>query len=55
MNSVAAEVTQKVRMLFQHAYIHSRSGQKKAQHHAGRSSSGDTATSVDGLSHSKDS
>jgi hypothetical protein len=38
-------------MLLQHAYIHPRPGQKKAQHHAGGSSSGDAATSVDDFTH----
>jgi hypothetical protein len=38
-------------MLFQHAYLHAGPGQKKSQHHAGRSSSGNAATSVDGVGH----
>src|SRR5882724_7961030 len=54
MNGVSAEIAQKIRMLFEHTYIHACPGQKKAKHHAGWSSSGDAATSVNGFSHSKD-
>jgi hypothetical protein len=53
MNGVAAKITKKIRMLLEHTYIHARPGQKKAQHHAGWSSSGNAATSVDGFGHIK--
>src|SRR5882724_2460556 len=53
MNGVSAEIPQKIRMLLKHTYIHACPGQKKAQHHAGWSSSGDAAASVDGFGHSR--
>src|SRR3982074_575864 len=41
-------------MLLKHTYIHARPGQEKAKHHAGWSSSGDAAASVDGFAHLRD-
>src|SRR5579864_6241346 len=54
MNGVAAEITQKIPMLFKHTNIHARPGQQKAQHHACWSSSGNATSSLDGFAHSRD-
>src|SRR5580692_6763338 len=49
MNRVAAKIAKKVRMLFEHLDLYSGAGEKKAEHHAGRSSAHDAATSPHGL------
>ena len=40
MNGVAAEIAQKIGMLFEDANIHAHAGEQKAEHHAGGATSG---------------
>jgi hypothetical protein len=51
MNGVAAEITQKIRMLFEHENVNSLARKKKAQHYAGGTASGDATASVDRVIH----
>src|SRR5215467_8129284 len=44
MNRIAAEITQKVRVLFEHQHRHPGSGQKESEHHAGRSTTDNAAS-----------
>ncbi len=53
MDGIAAKIAEKVSVLFQHHYIHPHAGQKKAQHHAGRTASGDTAARTQGFAHAE--
>src|ERR1700693_389778 len=46
MDRVAAEVAQKIGVLFQHHDLHARAREQQAQHHSGRSAAGGTAASV---------
>jgi hypothetical protein len=46
VHSVAAKVTQKVRMLFQHHDLDAGTRQKEAEHHSGRTGAGNTALGV---------
>ncbi len=51
MNGIAAEVTQKIRVLLQHNNFNSHAGQQESQHHAGRTASSDTTLGTQGLNH----
>src|SRR2546425_10989842 len=51
MNSVSAEIAQEIRVLFQFQYIHTHSGKKKTQHHAGGPSSSDATACVNRFAH----
>ncbi len=46
MHGIAAEIAEKVRVLFQHHHANARARQKKAKHHSGRSAARDAACVV---------
>jgi hypothetical protein len=54
MNSVAAEITQEVGMLFKHKYVHADARKQQSQHHAGGTASGNTTASVNHVVHVND-
>ena len=51
MNGVAAKITQKVGVLFQHRHIHASASEEIASHDAGGTSTNDTALDFNGISH----
>jgi hypothetical protein len=51
MDGIAAEITEKVGVLLQHHNIHAGPGQEKTQHHASRTTAGDTTTRPQDLVH----
>jgi hypothetical protein len=55
MDRVAAEITQKIRVFFEHENVNALARKKEAQHHPGRTASGDATASVDGIIHANQS
>ena len=55
MDGIAAEITEKVGVLLQHHNIHAGPGQEKTQHHASRTTAGDTTTRPQDLAHESNS
>ena len=55
MNGVASEITQKIRMLFEHDNFNALARKKEAQHYTGRTASGDATASVDRIIHANNS
>ena len=51
MDGIAAEIAEKISMLFQHYNIHTHAGEKKTKHHAGRTASSDATAGMQGLAH----
>ncbi len=51
VDGIATEITQKVRMLLQHHDLYTHAGQEKAQHHAGRTASRNTALRAQCFAH----
>jgi hypothetical protein len=54
MNSVAAEITQEVGMLFKHKYVHADARKQQSRHHAGGTASSNTTASVGHVVHVND-
>jgi hypothetical protein len=46
MDGIAAEIAQKIRMLFEHGHGNSGAGQEKTEHHPRRPAAYDTAASL---------
>jgi hypothetical protein len=55
MDGVAAEITQKIRVFFEHENVNALARKKEAQHHPGSSASGDATASVDRTIHANQS
>jgi hypothetical protein len=55
MNGVASEITQEVRVFLKHDSVNALARKKKAQHHTGRTASGDATASVDRIIHANNS
>ena len=51
MDRIPAKITQEIGVLFEHENIDARARKKKTQHHAGRATSSNAATSVNRLVH----
>ena len=49
MDGVAAEIAQKILVLFQHDHIDPGASQKETEHHAGRAAAGNATGGVDGF------
>ena len=55
MDCVAPEITQKIRVFFEHEHINALARQQESQHHPGRTTSGDATASVDRVIHANQS
>jgi len=55
MDCVAPEIAQKIRVLFEHENVNALARKQEAQHHPGRTASGDATACVDRLIHANQS
>src|ERR1700730_10046353 len=51
MDGIAAEIAEKISVLFQHYNIHAHTGQEKDQHHTGRTAPSNTAARAQRFAH----